>query len=322
VTTCGSSGRPNLLVPGAPGRRPSSRLEAELPDVLLLAHLAARAPRAGRRPGGARQVGPRRCVAAHVFDKVMRRARWPKTLRFGSAGHDGLTVNLAGAAGGSADRRPRRAGLHRQAAAQRDRRGPRRGTRWDQYSSIDSERDELRAAILRHGPGVAAAPAHPRGGGRTWRGWRSSPASVRRSSRCARRRLEAAARRARRRAARAARRRPETRRPTATRCAVTYRARLREPLDPNLAVFAAYWYRGYACKPARDPRAGAGTGARPCARRLGRQRRRRGHDPGRASNTSWQARRPYFDVIAARRRTSSTTSTSPITSSSARARST
>ncbi len=28
-----------------------------------------------------------------------------------------------------------------------------------------------------------------------------------------------------------------------------YRARLREPLDPNLAVFAAYWYRGYACNP-------------------------------------------------------------------------
>jgi CDP-glycerol glycerophosphotransferase len=28
-----------------------------------------------------------------------------------------------------------------------------------------------------------------------------------------------------------------------------YRARLREPLDPDLAVFAAYWYRGYACNP-------------------------------------------------------------------------
>src|SRR5204863_7015257 len=28
-----------------------------------------------------------------------------------------------------------------------------------------------------------------------------------------------------------------------------YRARLREPLDPALAVFAAYWYRGYACNP-------------------------------------------------------------------------
>ena len=28
-----------------------------------------------------------------------------------------------------------------------------------------------------------------------------------------------------------------------------YRARRREPLDPNLAVFAAYWYRGYSCNP-------------------------------------------------------------------------
>ena len=28
-----------------------------------------------------------------------------------------------------------------------------------------------------------------------------------------------------------------------------YRVRLREPVDPDLAVFAAYWYRGYACNP-------------------------------------------------------------------------
>jgi CDP-glycerol glycerophosphotransferase len=28
-----------------------------------------------------------------------------------------------------------------------------------------------------------------------------------------------------------------------------YRSRLREPIDPNLAVFAAYWYRGYSCNP-------------------------------------------------------------------------
>ncbi|RZU72955.1 CDP-glycerol glycerophosphotransferase [Micromonospora kangleipakensis] len=29
-----------------------------------------------------------------------------------------------------------------------------------------------------------------------------------------------------------------------------YRAELRRPLDPTLALFAAYWYRGYACNPA------------------------------------------------------------------------
>jgi CDP-glycerol glycerophosphotransferase len=28
-----------------------------------------------------------------------------------------------------------------------------------------------------------------------------------------------------------------------------YHARLHEPIDPNLAVFAAYWYRGYSCNP-------------------------------------------------------------------------
>jgi CDP-glycerol glycerophosphotransferase len=28
-----------------------------------------------------------------------------------------------------------------------------------------------------------------------------------------------------------------------------YRAQLSEPVDPNLAVFAAYWYRGYSCNP-------------------------------------------------------------------------
>lgn len=28
-----------------------------------------------------------------------------------------------------------------------------------------------------------------------------------------------------------------------------YRSRLDEPVDPNLAVFAAYWYRGYSCNP-------------------------------------------------------------------------
>ncbi len=28
-----------------------------------------------------------------------------------------------------------------------------------------------------------------------------------------------------------------------------YRARLRQPIDPDLAIFAAYWYRSYACNP-------------------------------------------------------------------------
>jgi CDP-glycerol glycerophosphotransferase len=32
--------------------------------------------------------------------------------------------------------------------------------------------------------------------------------------------------------------------------AVYYRVQLRMPMEPNLAVYAAYWYRGYACNPA------------------------------------------------------------------------
>src|ERR671927_147160 len=28
-----------------------------------------------------------------------------------------------------------------------------------------------------------------------------------------------------------------------------YAARLAEPVDPHLAAFAAYWYRGYSCNP-------------------------------------------------------------------------
>ncbi|HET6551198.1 MAG TPA: CDP-glycerol glycerophosphotransferase family protein, partial [Solirubrobacter sp.] len=52
-------------------------------------------------------------------------------------------------------------------------------------------------------------------------------------------------------AARAARRRvrraPETLREQ--RSAAHYRRRRRAPIDENLAVFAAYWYRGYSCNP-------------------------------------------------------------------------
>ena len=29
-----------------------------------------------------------------------------------------------------------------------------------------------------------------------------------------------------------------------------YRAQLNLPVEPDLAIFSAYWYRGYACNPA------------------------------------------------------------------------
>ncbi|MGX1131060.1 CDP-glycerol glycerophosphotransferase (TagB/SpsB family) [Streptomyces glaucescens] len=39
-------------------------------------------------------------------------------------------------------------------------------------------------------------------------------------------------------------------RPRGLRTRIMYRRRLRRPLDPNLAVYCAYWGRGYACNPA------------------------------------------------------------------------
>jgi CDP-glycerol glycerophosphotransferase len=63
----------------------------------------------------------------------------------------------------------------------------------------------------------------------------SRPSFVRRAARGLRRRIGGTA------AAPAAARRQQLRR--------HYRERLGEPLDPGLAVFAAYWYRGYACNP-------------------------------------------------------------------------
>lgn len=56
------------------------------------------------------------------------------------------------------------------------------------------------------------------------------------------------ARRARRRVLPKARRVARRARDTALR--EYYRAELRRPLDPSLAVYAAYWYRGYSCNPA------------------------------------------------------------------------
>ena len=44
-----------------------------------------------------------------------------------------------------------------------------------------------------------------------------------------------------------------------------YRLQRRKPVEPDLAVFAAYWYRGYACNPRADLRAGARARAAACA---------------------------------------------------------
>ena len=59
----------------------------------------------------------------------------------------------------------------------------------------------------------------------------------------ARRSLSSAQRAAKRQGARV------KRRARAEQSGLRYRAQRRRPLDPNLAVYAAYWYRGYSCNP-------------------------------------------------------------------------
>ncbi|MFE9652059.1 CDP-glycerol glycerophosphotransferase family protein [Micromonospora sp. NPDC006431] len=69
------------------------------------------------------------------------------------------------------------------------------------------------------------------------RGAHQAEETARRSARRARRRVLPVARRTAGRARDAA-------------LGEYYRVELRRPLDPSLAVYAAYWYRGYACNPA------------------------------------------------------------------------
>ncbi|HEX5542220.1 MAG TPA: glycosyltransferase, partial [Micromonospora sp.] len=61
-------------------------------------------------------------------------------------------------------------------------------------------------------------------------------------------RLRRTIRRVRRRLTRSARNAAQLARNTTFR--VYYLIQLRQPIDPSLAVYAAYWYRGYACNPA------------------------------------------------------------------------
>ena len=93
-----------------------------------------------------------------------------------------------------------------------------------------------------------------------------------------------------------------------------YRAELRRPLDPTLAVYAAYWYRGYACNPAAIYEE---------ARRLAPQVRGvwvvapgpGGHRAGRACEYVVAGTPAYYRALA-RARSWSTTSTSRTSSAS------
>jgi CDP-glycerol glycerophosphotransferase len=250
---------------------------AQEPDVLLLQHL--RASPIGRRRPGPRQTGFED-ASPHVFDKVLRRGLVDDLgARFGTAGHSGLSVTWpALLAAGTIAVADQPAYVRRDPSnAVRDHLTT--GAPADalaQYESVlafadergvaEDRRGALGGAILRHGltllgsvPGpqrraflqqlsglVRRAGAPAIGGGRealrarlVVRGDVRAFDLLDRTT-AGRRRARAIPQRLRRRAGRAVRRDPLQRH---------YRARRNEPIDPQLAVFAAYWYRGYSCNP-------------------------------------------------------------------------
>ena len=230
---------------------------AQDPDVLLLQHERA-AVTGGRRPGR-RQMGIDD-VSPELFDKIFRRGLLTDLgVQFGGGGHSGLTVSWPALLAAE-----RIAVLDGPAYVRLD---PPNATRdalttgsptdaLDQYERIGARSDALASAIVRH-----ATALLPVGGQRAF---------VKRAAALARRAGEArvkgrrerlvargdartialldTAARTRRRARALPRRvRGRLRRRDPLRAA--YRASLRQPIDPELAAFAAYWYRGYACNP-------------------------------------------------------------------------
>jgi CDP-glycerol glycerophosphotransferase len=206
-------------------------------DVLLLQTI--RESPVGRRTSAPRQTGLGD-VSPDIFDKVFRRALLGG---FGRAGFDELTAIWP-------------ALLAAQSIAVRDepayiRRDPpnavRHGTKLDaldQYEALGDRGPQLRAAIRRHGTALARGLE----GGERRRFLRrverlsgERGLVARAQAGAARRSVRALPARAKRRVRLATDRDPLKRH---------YRAARKLPLDPQLAVFAAYWYRGYACNPA------------------------------------------------------------------------
>jgi len=208
-------------------------------DVVLLQ--TVRESPTGRRRPGPRQTGLDD-ASPHVFDKLFRR---DLVGEFGPAGFDELTATWPAML--AAERitvldEPAYICRHPANAVKT-------GRPWDaldQYAKLGDGGPQLRAAILRHG--TALSRRLPAGERRAYlsrvaklAGAPAAPLLAREAARAARARLGEARRAAKRRARQATDRDPLRRH---------YRARLREPLDPDLAAFAAYWYRGYSCNPA------------------------------------------------------------------------
>jgi CDP-glycerol glycerophosphotransferase len=214
------------------------QLETQRPDVLLLQ--TVRESPIGRRSPAPRQTGLDD-VSPEIFDKVFRRDLLHDA-RFGAAGFDELTAIWP------ALLEAQRIAAHEQPAYVR-RQPPNAvptGTAWDaldQYEALGGRGPQLRAAVRRHGAQLGRGLSGSERRRFLRRVEQLSGArglAARAQAGVARRRLRRLPGQARRTLRRATDRDPLRRR---------YRARLREPLDSNLAVFAAYWYRGYSCNP-------------------------------------------------------------------------
>ncbi len=267
------------LLPGSL-RAVVDRLDATAAEVLVVHH--ARADRLRRRHSGpAKQTLARAAargpapigdhpgladIAPPAWNKVFRReALRSLGVRFGAGGHDALTVTWPAllAAERIAALPERSYVRYLPANATRDPHPP--ADALDQYDSafkdLPPERRELATgAMLRHLLGIlgdlpeADRPVFfhgiserlrrhgtPTGGGAPARLRARLVAGDRYTAfRLLERSLEARVRLKRR-----GRRRKKPKQPLDSR----YSAHLDRPIDPDLAVFAAYWYRGYACNP-------------------------------------------------------------------------
>jgi CDP-glycerol glycerophosphotransferase len=264
----------DLLPPGAARRV----IEGLGGDVLVVRHAVA--DLLGRlRPG--RAVGPRpesAAFAQNAWDKVFRRAFLQELgVRFGSGAHSELTVTWpALIAADRVDGIPEPSYTRRRPPnAERE-----PGSPFDVFAQYDKvfafaearspqSRELIVAAMLRHQIALLArVPAAERGEffrrmSDSYNGHRAG-AEPRFGSRSLALRARLIARRDERgyralersvelgRTARPARLKGRIKRSFKARTDSTqrhYRARLRQPIDPDLAVFAAYWYRDYSCNP-------------------------------------------------------------------------
>src|SRR5581483_1289221 len=262
----------------------AERLAAEAPDVLLVNHSRVdmfRRTTAGphrrlleRVPGPVtlEQEPALSAAAPGAWDKVLRRGLLEELgVRFGAGAHDELTVTwpaLLAATGIATLATP---AYVRYEPPNRERHGSPFDV-FDQYEAVlafAAERSALVApAMLRHELDLLRHVPDERRREFFARMSRSYPAGaaaaggpvnqlrarlVERDAYAAFTALEesVAARRtlSRRRAAISRRRGRLERKARAAKLLAQYRVRRRAPLDPDLAVFAAYWYAAYACNP-------------------------------------------------------------------------